>query len=219
MKKASRSPNPSPLPGGPTAAAHSPSTGRLCLVPTEKTASTERIDGIREGDEAAFERVFREYFRPLCAVVHGYVKSPETAEELVQDLLLAMWRRRGQLDIRVSLPVYLFSGARHRALNWLRHERREVAWTRAVTEDAAPTAPGGEPAANPAESRELAAAITTAIAALPERRRLAFQLTQQAGLPQAEAAAVMGITEKTVAIHLGLARRDLRERLRRYFDA
>jgi RNA polymerase sigma-70 factor (ECF subfamily) len=186
---------------------------KLRLLPTTACPDGELVERIRCGDPDAFERVFRTYFAPLCTVVHGYVRSHAIAEEVVQDLLLTLWRRRGELEVRDTLRVYLFTAARHRALNVLRRVRREVAWARDVSVGARVPLGRVEGPQERLESRELAAAIDAAVATLPERRRLAFQLTQEARLSHAEAAAVMGITPKTVAIHLGLARQDLRARL------
>ena len=168
---------------------------------------------ISTGDIEAFERLFRKYFGPLCSVVNGYVKAPDVAEDLVQDLLLTVWTERARLDVHSSLRVYLFGAARKRALNSLRRRRLEIAWvSSSATADSA-TASAPRSAQDTLESEEIEMAVGAAIAALPERRRLAFQLTQQAGLSHAEAASVMGLTPKTVAIHLWLARKDLRERV------
>ena len=188
--------------------------GTLALVPAGGHPDRDLIEGIRRGDAVAFERVFRTYFGALCSVVSGYVRSRDVAEEVVQDLLLTLWRRRDELEVRDGLRVYLFRAARNRALNWVRHARREIAWatTARMTREIAPRAQAE--AQETLECRELSVALAAAIAALPERRRLAFQLTQQAGLSHIETAAIMGIAPKTVAIHLGLAREELRSQLR-----
>jgi RNA polymerase sigma-70 factor, ECF subfamily len=192
--------------------------GPLRLLSDDGSTDRQLADRIRSGDVDAFERVFRGYFAALCAVVNGYVRSPDVAEELVQDLMLAIWNQRARLEVRESLRVYLFRAARNRALNSVRHTRREIAWTLAAG-GSQPASPAPLPAAHDVlESRELETAVGAAIAALPERRRLAFQLTQQAGLSHAETAAVMGIAPKTVAIHLGLARHELRSRLEAFLD-
>lgn len=217
MKRAPRSAR--DLSGKPARLGVSPlAAGTLALVPAGGHPDRDLIDGIRRGDAVAFERVFRTYFGGLCTVVSGYVRSRNVAEEVVQDLLLTVWRRRGELQVRDGLRVYLFRAARNRALNWVRHARREIVWASAarITREIAPRAQAG--AQENLESRELGVALAAAIAALPERRRLAFQLTQQAGLSHIETAAVMGIAPKTVAIHLGLAREALRNRLRALID-
>jgi len=191
--------------------------GKLRLVSANEGTDRHLLARIRSGDVDAFERVFRGYYASLCTVVNSYVRSRDVAEEVVQDLLLAVWKRRAQLDLRDSLRVYLFKAARNRALNCMRRVRRENAWAR---HPAGPAASAHQlpDAQERLESRELLTAIAAAIAALPDRRRLAFQLTQQVRLSHAEAAAVMAVSVKTIAIHLGLARLELRRRLGAFID-
>ena len=145
------------------------------------------------------------------------LRAPDIAEELVQDLLLTFWDQRATIELRDSLRVYLFRAARNR-LNSLRRTRREIAWARDAADEQRRPPPKTPDVHTTIESRELSAAINATISELPERRRLAFQLTQQAGLSHADAAAVMGIAPKTIAIHLGLARQELRGRLGSLFD-
>ena len=190
----------------------------LRLVPVDRCTDRQLAERIRTGDVDAFERVFRSYFAPLCVVVNGYVRAPDIAEELVQDLLLTFWDQRATIELRDSLRVYLFRAARNRALNSLRRTRREIAWARDAADERRRPPPKTPDVHTTIESRELSAAINATISELPERRRLAFQLTQQAGLSHADAAAVMGIAPKTIAIHLGLARQELRGRLGSLFD-
>src|SRR2546429_7341760 len=88
----------------------------------------EWLAGIREGNAAAFEGVFRTYYRRLCGVVYAYVGSAETAEEIVQELFLKIWRQRESLEITDSFQGYLFRAARNEALNHLKHQRVELQW-------------------------------------------------------------------------------------------
>src|SRR5205814_6202233 len=88
----------------------------------------EWLGGIREGNAAAFEGVFRTYYRRLCGVVYAYVGSAESAEEIVQELFLKIWRQRESLEITDSLQGYLFRAARNESLNHLKHQRVELQW-------------------------------------------------------------------------------------------
>lgn len=205
------------LPGAP-AREVAASPGALRLVASDGYSERELVERIRRNDVDAFERLFRAYFGALCAVVNGYVRSPDIAEELVQDLLLNLWHHRSGLNLRESLRVYLFRAARNRALNSLRHTRREISWARDAGRIEVESPLATPDAHECLETSELTTAVGIAIAAMPERRRLVFQLTQQVGLSHAETGAVMGITPKTVAIHLGLARQELRSRLARFLD-
>lgn len=54
------------------------------------------VEGIRAGEEAAFEKLFEAYYRDLCAFAAGYVGSRNIAREVVQDVFLKIWVRRSR---------------------------------------------------------------------------------------------------------------------------
>ena len=71
------------------------------------------------GDRPAFERLFREHYRPLCAFAMQYVKDGDRAQDLVQDLFIRLWEERERLNIATSIKSYLFTAVRNRCLNAL----------------------------------------------------------------------------------------------------
>jgi RNA polymerase sigma-70 factor (ECF subfamily) len=84
---------------------------------------------IRAGDAFAFERCFRAMHGPLVAFTARYVGDRARAEEVVQELFLALWRDRETLVVSGSFRAYLYSAARNRALNVRRRDAVERDWT------------------------------------------------------------------------------------------
>jgi len=90
---------------------------------------------VRAGDEGACETLFRTFHAPLWKFAYGYVRSREAAEEIVQEVFLALWRNRATWEVHTSVRAWLFGAVRHQALNYLRHERlvsrrkRTVTWS------------------------------------------------------------------------------------------
>ena len=169
------------------------------------------IARLRAGDEAAFEALFRALAPGLCALVTRYVGSRAVAEELVQELFFDLWQRRGELAPEQAITRYLSVAARHRALNWLRHERRITPWTAttAARYDAEPDA------SSPDESELLdTLELQDAVAQLPARCRLIFTLSRQHDMSYGEIAGSLGLSIKTVETQMGRALKALRERLR-----
>jgi RNA polymerase sigma-70 factor (ECF subfamily) len=169
----------------------------------------ELQDRIREGDHAAFDALFRASYAQLVGVTRSILRDPDVAEEIVQDVLLELWRRRETLVVEDSLRAYLFRATRNRALNHLRHlavERRGEPYTRGETA-VAPRADARLSAA------EIEAAVRDAIATLPARCREVFELSRLHGLKYSEIAQTLGISVKTVEAQMGKALRVLREQL------
>jgi RNA polymerase sigma-70 factor (ECF subfamily) len=167
------------------------------------------LDLLRGGDQGAFQQIFRTYYGRLVGLAGALVRDAAAGEEIVQDVMLELWRRRETLVIETTLQAYLFRATRNRALNVLRHARVERRAAPLVRADATAPARADE---NIAEA-EIQQALETAVAALPDRCREAFELSRVHGLSYAEIARVMDVSVKTVEAQMGKALRLLRERL------
>jgi RNA polymerase sigma-70 factor (ECF subfamily) len=169
----------------------------------------ELLARIRQGDEAAFDAIFRAQYPSLVGMAEGMLRSRAVAEEIVQDVMLELWRRRQSLPVEESLRAYLFRAARNRALNHLRHSR--------VEREGQPHAasPAAEPARAPSTlvEEEIDVALRDAMNDLPDRCREVFELSRVHGLRYTEIASALGISVKTVEAQMGKALRILRDRL------
>jgi RNA polymerase sigma-19 factor, ECF subfamily len=171
--------------------------------------------GIRAGDPAAFERAFRAYHPGLCAFAYRYVRSRETAQDLVHDVFAKLWEERGRLTVG-HLKNYLYAAVHNLAISHVRHEVVE----RRVRERAPGMADWLAPAheVNEGERRleaaELQAAVERVLGGLPERCRLALTLRWRRQMSYAEVAGAMGISVKTVEIYVGRGLAALRENYR-----
>lgn len=158
------------------------------------------------GDDDAFDTIFRTWYAPLVRIGTYLLHDVAIAEEVVQDVLLEVWRRRETLAFEQEPRRYLMRATRNRALNHVRHEAVAArAASRDIPEQShAATAPAKLDAA------ELEAAITQAVAALPDRCRAVFELSRRNGLSYAEIADALDIAPKTVENQIGKALRMLR---------
>jgi RNA polymerase sigma-70 factor (ECF subfamily) len=164
---------------------------------------------LRTGDEAAFDAIFRAWYPPLVRIAEGLVRERAIAEEVVQDVLLEVWRLRERLGDEESPRAYLIRATRNRALNHLRHLRVQERGAPYVESRVESPAEG----ASRVVEAELDAAVRGAVADLPPRCREVFELSRVHGLSYAEIAASLEISIKTVEAQMGKALRTLRERL------
>lgn len=142
-------------------------------------------------------------------MAESVVRERALAEEIAQEVMLELWRRRESLQLEQTFRAYLIRSTRNRALNHIRHERivaREAA-TAAIDP---PSSPSAE---DEVLGVELEHAVHDAIAGLPENCREVFQLSRDQGLKYAEIAAALEISVKTVEKRMGQALAELRQRL------
>src|SRR5690606_6058120 len=150
---------------------------------------TERDDAPTGCDAASIEALFRAHYSRLCDFVNCYVRSPETASDLVQDLFVHLWERCDAGDVPLLTTAYLYTAARNRALKHLRHRRVVARWAERVASAPLPTGPQAD---ERLRTREMAEAIRRAIDALPDRCRQIFLLSREKYLSYAEIAEVLG---------------------------
>jgi RNA polymerase sigma-70 factor (family 1) len=177
-------------------------------------AERDLVEGIRSGDERAFERVMRGYAEALYAFAVSYVGSADVARDVVQDMFVALWEGRARLRIPGALAPYLFQGVRYRCLNALRRGRLERRYeARVATGEVAVAVATEDPWAD-MERSELYATVVRAVMTLPAKQRTVVELRWGSGLPYAAIAERMQMSEKGVEFHMRRALAALRALLR-----
>jgi RNA polymerase sigma-70 factor, ECF subfamily len=165
---------------------------------------------IRDGDRAAFEQVFRAYYARLADYATTLVRSRDAAEDVVQEVFVALWTQRERITTPENLVGYLHRAVRNRGLNQIRHRRMVADWQARQANEPGPEAPAAD---RETELGEIARAIRNAVAALSPRCREVFELSRDRGLTYPEIAATLGISIKTVETLMGRALKNIRERL------
>ncbi|MGH7720387.1 MAG: sigma-70 family RNA polymerase sigma factor [Gemmatimonadaceae bacterium] len=175
------------------------------------------VQHVRGGDAFALEMIFTAYRAELLALAQQVTGSRAVAEEVVQDVFLAIWVGRERWQIATTLRAYLRRSIHNVAARASRSRTRggatgvELEAAEAATPEvfaSAATAPDLG-----AERALLAAAVTEATGAMPPRAREVFTLSRDHELSNREIAARLGLSVKTVEAHATRALAVLRQRL------
>lgn len=173
-----------------------------------------REDGADEQTAVAFQHLFEHHFAELYRFAYRYVRSAETAKDLVHEAFLRLWQQRAQVDLSgLTARSYLYTIVRYQALDHLRRRRVEERWQREyvaprVTHQGTASVPDPD---QELTNKEIAAAIHHAVDALPHRQRQVIQLRWQQQASYDQIAVTLGISVKTVGTHMGRAIQRLRE--------
>lgn len=170
----------------------------------------EALERLRTGDNAAFDTLFRTHYPDLVGFAESILRERAAAEDVAQEVMLELWRRREQIQPETSLRAYLFRATRNRALNQIRHQRVAA---RVEPEIIASRPDSAPPADRAIVETELRHAVNRAMTKLPARCREVFELSRVEGLKYAEIAQVLDISVKTVEAQMGKALRVMREHL------
>lgn len=173
--------------------------------------SLKEMTTSRDPDETAFDRVLRTYGAALGRLAAAYERDEHDREDLVQEILLALWRALPGFRGDCSERTFVYRVAHNRALTHRR--RRGVSRSREAPLDLA-----GEivdQSANPeadAGARQRRERLLDAVRRLSTAHRQVLLLRLEE-LSNREIAEVLGVNENVVAIRLTRARKALTELL------
>lgn len=172
----------------------------------EDAALLARIVG---RDERAIEGLHRRYSGPLYSLALQVTRSERFAEDVVQEVFIALWRSADRFDpARGAVGSWLFSLARHKAIDLV---RREQTVRKRTTEADLELETAPDDVHQQAWEAVRRDRIQAAIAELSESQRAALELAFFAGLTHVEVAERLGIP-------LGTAKTRIRTALLRLRD-
>jgi RNA polymerase sigma-70 factor (ECF subfamily) len=178
----------------------------------------ELVARMRSGDEAAFTEIYRRHNPMIYRLAIQMSGSRTLAEEVVQDVFLALIRRGEAYDPgRAALSTYLYGIARNCIFRWLDRNSRYVPLPDEADGEALKTLPvarAGD-AASELDERERSALLHQAILALPPHYREAVALCDLEEMSYAAAATAAGCSIGTMRSRLNRGRTLLAEKLRR----
>jgi RNA polymerase sigma-70 factor (ECF subfamily) len=187
------------------------------------------IARIQAGDESAFEALVDCYHRSMLKIARTWVRSPEAAEEVVQDTWVAVIGGLDRFEARSSLKTWLFRILANRARTKATRDGRQVPFSALLTADdhegdtppeerfaadgqwaVAPATWGaGDPEAKVLQD-EVQAVIERTLEVLPPAQRAVVTLRDVEGLSAAEACNILDVSESNQRVLLHRARTRLR---------
>lgn len=167
--------------------------------------SKKDLDGI--------EQLFTANHKALCNVAYKIVRDRSTAEDIVQDVFLKLWRKRDEIQIESTLKGYLFKAVANAALNELQRAKK-IQFKDEIKELERPVA--DIPAQEEVNPQILEKKLSDALNTLPPRCRAIFILSRYENLKYREIAEQLNISVKTVEAQMGIALEKLRAELKPY---
>jgi len=188
-----------------------------------KNLPSNSITGLIIGDEETYISLFREYYVSLCSYSRRYVGRKDIAEEIVSDTFLKIWETRQTLQINTSVKAYLFQAVCNNSLNYLRKLKKEEVldeyFLGTASENIGFASISDEVEEQSLTMENINSKIEEAVNLLPEQQQKVFRLKRFEGKKNKEVAEIMGLSVKTVEMHLSKATLNLRKTLKDYLPA
>lgn len=172
----------------------------------------ELIARVGRNDESAIEALYARYGAACFSLARRILDDAQLAEDVVQQVFLALWTGSGYDPGRGAVSTWLLSVTHHKAVDALRREstrRKRLAGEQALLELRA-AGPGPE---DEAWARLRAERTRDALRGLPAEQREVLLLAYYGGYTQREIAELTGLPIGTVKSRTLAAMRRLRGRL------
>lgn len=172
------------------------------------------------GDEAAFRELVERHQSLVRGTLYRMLPSEADAEDLAQQVFVRVWHAAPRYRPEAKFTTWLLTILRNLVFNDSRRRSRArfFSW-----QDDSNELPPTEPVASATErpdrqehSRELGAAVESALQELPEKQRLALVLHRFEGLPHEEVARVLGTSVPSTKSLIFRARESLRITLQQW---
>ena len=181
------------------------------LKPTQDYSDQTRwMMAVRDArDRAAFGRLFDHFAPRLKAMVMRSGMAADQAEDVVQDVMLTVWRKAAMFDpARAQVSAWIYQIARNRQIDVIRRENRPMPEELAHDDTA-------EPAADQVLALEQEAAqLRAALAELPEAQRSMVEQAYLGDLTHGEIRVQTGLPMGTIKSRIRLALEKLRHELK-----
>ncbi|MGA0559277.1 RNA polymerase sigma-70 factor [Larkinella sp. VNQ87] len=167
-----------------------------------------------ESPQKGCELLFRRYHQALCSHAVRYVYSKETAEDLVSDVFCKFWKTRAYATVTTSYRLYLFRSVRNEAYNYLRLEFQKLDGieTAEVREGALSQRPD-----QVLQFEEVAHKVEDLVESLSPQCRKVFLMSRFEGKKYQDIATELGLSIKTVEVHIVKALSIVRKGLKDYW--
>lgn len=83
------------------------------------------IEGINKKQCDTYHELFRKFYQSLVLFAMRYVDKQDEAEDVVQDLFLAVWEKEEKFFSYNSFRSFLYNSVRNTCLNKLKHRKVE----------------------------------------------------------------------------------------------
>lgn len=164
-------------------------------------------DRLSKGDHVAFSKLYDMYWEDLYRFVNSKIGDPKSAEDILHDLFLSLWKNKDRINEIKSLRAYLYSSCRYLIIAHLNKEAKKE-WN---DQELAVNLPDSSASLeDKLHYRYILDQLNAEVDRLPERCKEVFKLSREQELSNIEISKHLGVSESTVENHINKALKRLR---------
>lgn len=167
------------------------------------------VAALSQHSEQAFAIIYDKYWDRLLGLAYKITKDKDAAEEIVQEVFVALWRRRDKVKIE-ALDNYLATAVKFSTFKYLqRYRRQQELQSEAMAYDAK------QLDEEVIDAKFLKEYLDGIVEKLPDKCKVVFKMSREDLMTNKEISGELLITEKTVEAHITRALKILKINLRK----
>lgn len=206
--------------------AYKPAAAPTPQATYETYSEVELVALAQQGEELAFQHLYKRYSRALYALAYQMLGTHQEADEVLQEAFVRVFKNLSRLRSPEAFTAWVYQITTNLCMDF-RKARARVRWQPLETEQQeGPVSPFELATAKwvktpqqVLENKELLAHITSAIDSLPEQQKAVIIMHEIEGVSKKTISDVLNCSLVTVRTNLHHARKKLRKRLQIYLKA
>jgi RNA polymerase sigma factor (sigma-70 family) len=179
------------------------------------------IDELKQGKDRAFKELVEKYQQRVYNTCLGFVKNPEEADDLTQEVYIEVFRSILKFRMDSKLSTWIYRITVNKSLETLRAKKRKkrLAQLRSLfySDNSVIEVPDFEHPGVIVENKERSKILFQAMEKLPESQRVTYTLHKVEGLGYEEIANIMKKTVSSVESTMHRAKNNLQKYLYDYY--
>ena len=169
----------------------------------------ELLRKLRDGDEHAFNQLYRVYARRLAGKLIYLLKSEELAQDVLQDVFLKIWSNREMIDPELNFSALLYKIATNLSKNVFRKNLYDQSMRSLIDPEAS-----YDPIDEADNASQAKALLEMALSKLTERQRDIYIMHKLDGRSYEEISKQLNISVSAINHHLQKANKQLKSILK-----
>jgi RNA polymerase sigma-70 factor (family 1) len=166
------------------------------------TIENDIISAFNNGDEKAFLRIYSFYKEKLTAFSIKFIKCPELAKDIVQEVFIVLLESGSKFNTQASLQSFLYTVTKHKVID---HFRKASSDTKLKEQILYYIEKEQNSPENLVIDSEYQTFFQEALIRLPAQKRLIYQLSRVENFTYEEIAIRLGLSKNTVRNHMAEA--------------
>ncbi len=163
---------------------------------------------------ALFEDLFKQFFLPLTNYAYRYVNNKQIAEDITQDVFMALWMKKEEIDFTKPIEPYLYRAIYNKSIN---HLSSSFVQRRIDQMDSIDDLINWEVLDYNQYDllllKEISKEIDVYVSGLSSQCQKVYRLSRESNMKNKEIALLLNISEKAVEKHISKALHGIREHL------